>query len=550
MKFKIRKFVSLALVATIGLASINAVPALAVDTYLHEKPQPVAAWGRGWASFTEASEGEQSSSPRDMYEIAFGSGADFVRQNSTPVNGTIVYDGIRMDLISTVRDPINIYLFLSVTDETGDRLSSDMFFADSTQLRSLFIRDIISPVFSGMRTLSYDESTKTAVTMASFKVFPLLTDDGDESEFNNVTFTLNGIFSGFQHDETILEDLDIHELVKSHKASFEENDLIGERAHFDIDSDMLVEDEYNVPISNVTTAISLNAPMASTFKSSSKMIYSDEIENTEQVENTEEIYSDEIINPAESMLIIDGDEIDFDIDKIPQTRLVRDEINIAIAPDLYITNIAHIDNRLHLQIKTVVENNDFPHIQSPSRISIRNSEGIWLPILSSFSSNEKNIDDDSVITSYEEMIFHAPDKEALKDFNFTVSSQGYANIVQGIWDIEFDLAPEIPSIEISESAEVTINDRTFHIENLSISPFDGISFTFEADDLDPEDFDIIFDKVDLQVTQLDGKTIPYIITSGSGSFDGVSVVSVNLAGNALDLKNLSAITLFGNTWEI
>ncbi|MCL2323677.1 MAG: hypothetical protein FWC47_16420 [Oscillospiraceae bacterium] len=145
-----------------------------------------------------------------IYTRIFGDNADYMSQYAKIIEGGSEYDGIKLDLLSAVREQDKLVVYFTLTDLTGDRLkNSSEFFNKMDVFRSLRIDS--KPGYS--RLLNYDEKTKTATfEITSSTMYGVGTND-------TATINLKYFLSGFNYKSNLIENqLDIYSLISNNEA--------------------------------------------------------------------------------------------------------------------------------------------------------------------------------------------------------------------------------------------------------------------------------------------------------------------------------------------
>ena len=147
----------------------------------------------------------------ELYYQYFGAGAD-IAQYASEIGQSAVDQGFKMEVLSAVNDGEGTYLFVDLTDETGDRLSDDTFINQWNMTGS-------RPLGGGGTSLvGYDPTTKTA----TFMIHSISAKPGD-----SVLFTLNSFMSGANDYRVIADDISIAQLLAENEGRFVARDDSG-----------------------------------------------------------------------------------------------------------------------------------------------------------------------------------------------------------------------------------------------------------------------------------------------------------------------------------
>ncbi|MCL1847279.1 MAG: DUF4179 domain-containing protein [Coriobacteriia bacterium] len=140
----------------------------------------------------------------ELYYQYFGEGANIAKYVSE-IGQSASDQGFKMEVLSAVNDGENTYLFVEVTDETGDRLSDDATINRWSMTGS-------RPLGGGGSTLvGYDPATKTA----TFMIHSISAKPGD-----SVLFTLSSFMSGVVEYRIAANDINIPQLLAENEGDF------------------------------------------------------------------------------------------------------------------------------------------------------------------------------------------------------------------------------------------------------------------------------------------------------------------------------------------
>ena len=140
----------------------------------------------------------------ELYYQYFGEGAQIAKYVSEI--GEIAYDqGFKMEVLSAVNDGESTYLFVDITDETGDRLSDDV---SINRWKMTGSRPLGG---GGMTLVEYNPATKTA----TFAVHSISAKPGD-----SVLFRVSSFMSGANDYRVVADTIDLTKLLTEHEGQF------------------------------------------------------------------------------------------------------------------------------------------------------------------------------------------------------------------------------------------------------------------------------------------------------------------------------------------
>ena len=318
---------------------------------------------------------------------------------------------------------------------------------------------------------------------------------------------------------------------------------------------------------------------------------------------TFEAPDEELENWRGNSWMIDLEEIlgaDFSLNEV--YRLVRDELNIELGYENYLSNIALEGNLLHVQLRTPslrfttnfesmsnvntwislintqIEEFDFSTINFDE---IEDFQAFWETIPQRRLSHVYGIDNSDLKEMEEEFegithtffrevgdirhfeeVFLIEDLSALENLAFEISVSYFENIVELNLQTQPISLPVISSsIEAEESFEVNIDGVYYTFEDLTIN-YLGIRFDIldAAETLGNWDapidsrFDIM--RLEVKFVLLDGSDVEFSIFSGGWGINGTvdyetgewvqnTALSVNLGGPIIDVDNLAYVYING-----
>lgn len=144
---------------------------------------------------------------QQLYSRYFGGHAAQISQYAEVIKKSSTDQGIRMDLLTAVNDGEDTYLFFDLVDETGDRLSQDIWIADDWRLEGG--KDLSG---GNCQLLEYDEKTKTAT-------FAIHSIGGRPDE--EAVFALNSFFADKKQFDVAAGEIDIFDLATKNQGRFE-----------------------------------------------------------------------------------------------------------------------------------------------------------------------------------------------------------------------------------------------------------------------------------------------------------------------------------------
>ena len=459
-----------------------------------------------------------------IYFNYFGEGFSFMLRHSSELNEIITYGDFNVELLSAVAIAGVERPGFSFDEET-EVFSEDWenSFREINTFIFLSIQDESGEIdfsdgstafrinpWGNTQILFYDEETGTAYFVA--EVFSSISMSGDESI--SIDFEVDGIFSDIRNfSETI--ELDLLDLLDNHEATTTTED--------------------NRMFSGMSWG-----------------------------QDAEELLGERF----PELLFGRG----FD-DEIPIETLVRDELNISLCQDRYVSNVALRDGLLHLQInERIIDGGAWPSERSSflSLIDTRSDDHIQ----HSFSLFLEELDEEYNRVSerrYEEQVYHFPDADIMNYLALNINGFYYYTIKPLNINASFDLPIIIRYIEVEEGLETEILGELYNIVGISIVPT-GISFTIEGGlvlqddcfDREPDCFERRFspmEHVDIILIYDDGTEHGFygnMGTWGTSVFgpiiheemDALEDLQVSIGGGAIDLDSLVAIRINGELLQL
>jgi len=263
----------------------------------------------------------------------------------------------------------------------------------------------------------------------------------------------------------------------------------------------------------------------------------------------------------------------FDATQVDHTVLVKDELNVALDANIYLSNIALIGNMLHVQLNEFSTNFVNMAVPDPrwahvSLVDFSDTDTEFFPWdamlhadlfldLSDYDENFNLVND----RRYSEFIHIIDDLSRLENVYFMLTGGYFSNISQT--NLSFDSVSmpinlqrvELDAIDVVTS-EAT-GARSVTLSNIVITPL-GISFHMTGDSIDftntaDEFFFTAHDAVAITFTNADGTTVEYrgmgggfgflgdypnfegLIVFHRGAIDMDSLVSISFSGTVVTL---------------
>lgn len=247
------------------------------------------------------------------------------------------------------------------------------------------------------------------------------------------------------------------------------------------------------------------------------------------------------------------DELGLDFDTISEGEtLTKDELRIPMGSytDGYISNIALVDDMLHVQTNTS-HGYDLFNWHSLDLVNTETGE-IIAPLynvrLDNYDEDFNLIDD----IMYEESVFLIQDVNNLSNYAFNLKGSYFDTFIETDLAISFLSPILMGEITVNEEpAQVLISDKEIEINNIFISLL-GIQFNLRSDELLNEDvdifymFDLISDNLDITLIYDDGTQQEYIGTNNMmGHGEDEDFISVSIGGQVIDVDRLVAINVNG-----
>ena len=147
----------------------------------------------------------------ELYYQYFGAGAQ-ISQYVAEIGQSTVDQGFKLEVLSAVNDGDNTYLFVDITDMTGDRLTENTIINRWGMTGS-------RPMGGGGTTLvGYDPDTRTA----TFMIHSISAKPGD-----SVLFTLSSFMSDSTDYRIVEDDINITQLLEENEGNFITRSLSG-----------------------------------------------------------------------------------------------------------------------------------------------------------------------------------------------------------------------------------------------------------------------------------------------------------------------------------
>ena len=147
----------------------------------------------------------------EIYIRIFGDNADYLSQYAEIIEGGSEYDGIKLELISAVKEENKLVVYFTLTDLTEDRLKDSL---DFFKKMDLFRNWSIDQVCESCRLLNYDKKTKTA----TFQVISMM---AGVSTSETATLKLKYFLSGLNYKIKLIENqLDIYSLASNNESEY------------------------------------------------------------------------------------------------------------------------------------------------------------------------------------------------------------------------------------------------------------------------------------------------------------------------------------------
>jgi len=458
-----------------------------------------------------------------IYFNRFGEGFSFMLRHSNELNETITYGDFNVELLTAVAvagEERPSFSFNEVTEVFSEDWENS--FREINTFIFLSIQDESGEInfsdgtaafrinpWGNTQLLFYDEETGTAYFVAEVFTSTSMSEDDNIS----IDFEVDGIFSDIRNfSETI--DLDLLDLLDNHEATTATED------------------------SRMISGMSWNQD------------------------------AEEILGERFTELVFDRG-----VDEISIETLTRDELNISLCQDRYISNVALKNGLLHLQInEQIIEGGAWPAERSSflSLIDTRNDDHIQ----HTFSLFLEELDEEYNRVSdrrYEEQVYHFPDADTMNYLALNINGFYYYTIKPLNISASFDLPILFRHIAVEEGLETEILGDLFNIVDISIVPT-GISFTIEGGlvlqddcvDREPDCFENRFsplEHVNITLIHDDGTEHEFYGNSGSwgaimlgpmidGEMDALEDLQVIVSGSAIDMDSLVAIRINGELMQL
>jgi len=133
----------------------------------------------------------------------------------------------------------------------------------------------------------------------------------------------------------------------------------------------------------------------------------------------------------------------------------------------------------------------------------------------------------------------------LKDLSVSIDFQEIGKIIEGSWEISFDMPDKMIKTEINVNREINLNGNEITIDKLFLSPI-GITMHLPRD----VDYSNGFDNNDsVYVKYTDGTIIQLenvsMVASGNKIFSGIheKETTLNFSGNVVEIEKVECIII-------
>ena len=249
--------------------------------------------------------------------------------------------------------------------------------------------------------------------------------------------------------------------------------------------------------------------------------------------------------------------------------LVRNELNISLCQDRYISNIALIQGFLHLQINEgIIEGGTWPAERSSFLSLTDTRSGEHIHNISTLFLEERDEEFNMVSDRrYEEQIYHFPDADTMNYLALSIIGHYFNTIMPLNISASLDLPLVIRQIDIDEGLEIEILGELYSIVDISIVPtsisytiVDGLVLQEDCVSREPgclEERFSPFEHIEITLIYDDGTEQEFFGNNGSWGammhaeeMDELKDLQVTVGGVAIDMDSLAAIRINGELLQL
>lgn len=482
MKRKIKHLGILALIMGIITSSSlvlgNKIEVLASSVADTLKVQNLAMFGRDIHKFDNLTD--------MMYYSVFGESFEIMQQHSKEVNKEAYYDGIRMEVLSTVtiaqEDFYTSYTFFTLQDTSSNNRITN---TTRINLQNKILQDNIVNAWGNAVPVLFDEETHTMTFIGTYTHYN--TEGGNYLE--HMPINIETIIDNYTTESKPIHDINIMDLINNHDASFTNNRTRGGG-------------------------------------------FGNQLEE----------------------LGLDFHEL------LEEDTLKKDELSIPIQgwDSAYISNIALIDNMLHIQTNTL-ERRDITEQWFNLTLIDTKTDNVATPI---YSINLDNMDEDFNIIEdkvYQDFVYLIEDINNLQHYSLNLETSYYDTIINTDLEISFSSPIFMETYKVGEATQILIDNQETNISNIKVSTM-GVNFTIDEIELLPEDIreysEVIKNNIDVTLIYNNGVEDTYLNNSIGTSWwqedqeEFIRDITIKLEGSVIDVDNLVAIKINGTIIEV
>ncbi len=205
-----------------------------------------------------------------------------------------------------------------------------------------------------------------------------------------------------------------------------------------------------------------------------------------------------------------------------------------------ITNVGFVDGRLHIQTRTLSDNqNDLASMDVTDARGAVHQGHLQIGYVAPEHGYAEN--NRSPYPIYKEMIYpDITDLEQLKGASVSIDYLHQGQTYDGEWRFSFEI-PEKALVSINVYKDVNINGKDVYVDTVSLSP---LGVTLHLNENITTDYD--FDKADIaSVTYEDGVVVPLTLR-----IDGYEDTSTLTFGGVIEMERVRGITINGRTLTV
>ena len=342
----------------------------------------------------------------------FGAGGN-LRQYSQDIGETSTNQGLRMEVLTALKDGENIYLFVDITDEAANRLEPDLV-ADHGSMNTVknLGENVASMSGINCKLINYDVKSKTA-TLAIHA----------EGEFDatEAIFQLNSVGIGKKTVDVAATEINLYELVETHPGKF-------------------------TSIDNILGGVGF-------------------LWGREKMEEFHKVSGDlneslKVVHAARESIteVLSPDAFTLDIPGYPLE---------------HITNIAYHDGNIHIQMKP--DSTDYWSVEQTLKDK-KTGESLPL-LYSIIYGTTDEAELDKYPSYHYEVVYRIGDMENLLNYVLCFEGDYRETVIKGNWEVRFDVPEQMQTQTITAGKPISDSGKSVMVNKISISPLSIVVFT-------------------------------------------------------------------------